>query len=698
MVLPPLYVGLGYVALAVMLLAVACTIRPQERQFRAYAGLLWISAAALVVCRVPTFFYDWPINPDEALMAANAMRARFGWLDWNIVDPLTAGPVDSMVLAWPKLFGLDITFFNVRLTCVALVVASLIFLAETARRRFDVRIAMFAIVPACAFLMLTNFYDFVHYSSEIMPVFLISAGIFCLALFQSTRRLRFLFLAAFVSGVTPFAKLQGAPIAGVVGLVALVAAFFMPASSLSQRLQRLGAVAAAGLLPAAIFLVPLALGGGFDDFVKSYLEQQRLRVVGDGWSDRVPAMLSSTSFGALALCYGAAAALGVAGAIAILIRRRGGLSPQAMAWMGGAVAFAGVSYLAVAASGREFPHYLLLSLPSLVLLGAGGAALATNGGRFRALGSTAVLLGMMAVMLGLLLPRMWEERQVDQRWSSSWLYGAYLNGRPFSAPRSLQWLLPEPGDSVLCWGWQAECYVDSAMPPATREATNENQLYDTELRGYFRARFIDDLQRNKPSYIVDTVAPGAFVFNDPNRTGIQSFPELRAFVDADYELVSKASDQNACPRVYAEHSRAERLNRSSIAFVAIGSTGSKPGTTPDAIDDGSIFEKCVDYWLAPDGTGGSLELAFHEAGPVKRMLLLNTRDGVHGDRRSLVIRLALRSHGKDVWSRNISMEPYPRWTSVELDEPVPDADALHIDVIDFWGHGGGLNEVKAYRD
>ncbi|MBN9019696.1 MAG: hypothetical protein J0H11_19970 [Rhizobiales bacterium] len=698
MALPPIWVGLGYVVLAFVLLALACAAPSDRRRLQSYRGLLWVSVAALFVCRLPMFFYDRALNPDEALMAANALRARYGWLNWNIVDPLTAGPVDSMVLIWPRLLGLDITFFSVRLTGAVLLVASFIFLAEAIRRQFDARIAMVAVIPAFIFSVFTHYFDFVHYTSEILSILMISFGIFCLSRFRDRRRSWFLVLAAFASGVVPFAKLQGAPIAAVVGLTAFGVAFSTPATSLAARLRRSGAVLVAGLLPAAIFLVPLALGGGFDDFIKSYFEQQRLRIAGSHWSDKVPGMLSSTSFGALALSYGAALALGIVGAIAILVWRRDGLSPKSIGWGAAAVVFVGVSYAAVAVPGREFTHYLLLGLPSLVLVGAGGAALATNGGALRALNSAIVLMGMTLVMLAILVPRMWEDRAAAQMWSNNWMAGIYLKGKPFATPRSLQWLRPEHGDSLLCWGWQAECYVDSALPPATREATNENQLYDIELRDYFRARFIDDLLRNKPSYIVDTVAPGSFVFEDAEQTGIKTFPELQAIVDADYRLVSKVADKDSCPRVYAERSRAEQLDRSRIAFSSIVAAGSRPGTTPDSVDDGSIFDRCVDYWLAPDGTGGSIELQFREASPVKRILLLNTRNGIYGDRGSRVARVSLLSGGKEVWSRTVNVEWFPHWTSIELDEPVPQADALRVEILQFWVYGGGLSEVKAYRD
>ncbi|PPE76984.1 hypothetical protein C3941_26095 [Kaistia algarum] len=695
----PLLLGYAYAGLAVVLIAIACLVQRDEWRRLLQICFLSISFLALFVSRLPMLFYDRAINPDEALMGANAMRARWGWISWDIVDPLTAGPIDSMVLVWPRLFGLDITFFNIRLTAIVLLAISMSLLASALRRLFDARVAMVATLPAYLFLIFTNFFDFVHYSSEIMPIFLISLGIFGLAIYAETRRTWFLLLAAFAAGCVPFAKLQGTPIAALVGALALLCAC-RPAhpATLSLRLKRAAAVIAAACVPAAAFLLPLTLSGGGDDFVKSYFVQQKLRIVGQQWSDKIWHLLSWTSFGQLAFTYLAMLCIGMVVMIALFAWRRSRPGRLALRFASVAVVMAAVSYAAAVTPGRDFSHYLLFGLPALVMIGAAASLLATNGGTTGRWGTAAASLCLVGVALYLLLPRLAQERAYGQPWSTGWNEGIYLKGKPFKALHTLQWLRPEPGDRMVCWGWQAECYVDAAMAPATREATNENQLYWTELRSYFRSRFIGDLKRDPPAYIVDAVAPGSFFFEDPSQYGIRAFPEFAEVVDGDYVPVSKVANPESCPRVYALRERAESLERSRIAFASIAASSAEPGFDPTSLDDGSIFESCADYWLAREGSPASIRMTFAAPSPVKRILLLNTRDGVRNTRAGGIARLVLLSKGREVWTHFLELEPFPRWTEVKLPAPLPEADAFQLDLLSFRGAGGGLNEVKLYRD
>jgi len=688
-----------FFALAGVVLVFALLLRRAVHLRLAGAVFFVAGSLALLGARWPSLLYDKAINPDEGLMGANAMLARGPWLNWDIVDPLTAGPLDSIVLAWPRWLGLDITFFNIRLTGIILVCAALALLFGVASRFVQVRGAIVAVFPVFAFLIYTKHGDFVNYASEMFPILLIAIGVFLLVENLKSGRMASLYFAALALGFVPFAKLQGTPIAAVVGLLVAAAAFRGQDVPLGRKVARAVSVLIVSALPTLLFLVPLALSGGLDDFFKSYFIQQKLRFDNDVWINRLPQLLRTTSFGWLVASYAALLVVTAASLFsAFMSRRTLSLSTEQTWLLALAALMLPATYFAVTGSGREFPHYLIFAIPLLVVFATALLALiAGSAGPSRK--ECAIWLAVSAAAAGVvLLPGLTLERPANQPWSRAWSNGLFLHGRAFESVRSLRWLLPEAEDRMLCWGWRADCYVDSAMPPATREATNENQLYNTVLQPYFRDRFIQDLERTRPAYIVDFVAPGGFYFQDSALSGIASFAALKKFVDADYRLVSSVADEGSCPRVYAEKSRAERLDRSKVAFASVIAAGSRSGTTPDAVDDGSIFETCLDYWLAPDGRPGALDLPFEEPSPVKRILLLNTRNGIYADRGSLIVRLALRSGGEEIWTRFVELQWFPNWTTIVLDQPIPSADALHIDVLAYWGYSGGLNEVKVYRD
>src|SRR5262249_20581275 len=94
---------------------------------------------------------------------------------------------------------------------------------------------------------------------------------------------------------------------------------------------------------------------------------------------------------------------------------------------------------------------------------------------------------------------------------------------------------------MLIWGWMPQLYVWSGWTPATRDTVTAYQILPTGARPYFRDRMMAELRDNPPDYIVDAVAPGSFGFIDPGKDGLESFPELAAFVEKNYVLSSAKS-------------------------------------------------------------------------------------------------------------------------------------------------------------
>jgi len=139
------------------------------------------------------------------------------------------------------------------------------------------------------------------------------------------------------------------------------------------------------------------------------------------------------------------------------------------------------------------------------------------------------------------------------------------------------------------------------------------------------------------------------------------------------------------------------LERSLIQFANVSATASAAGHLAQAPDDRSIFETCDDYWLLPKGTVGGVTIYFHQAEPLSSVAILNTRDGDRRDQASEKVRLSSRLDGETVAVHELLLQPFPRWTYFRFEKPVI-ADELRIDVLSYRGVGGGLNEVKAYRD
>jgi hypothetical protein len=109
----------------------------------------------------------------------------------------------------------------------------------------------------------------------------------------------------------------------------------------------------------------------------------------------------------------------------------------------------------------------------------------------------------------------------------------------------------KPGEPLGVWGWQPSLFAEGGFRQATREAHTYAQIADGPYRGYFRQRYLADLERSRPPVFVDVVGPQAFWFQDPLLAHDASFPELAAYVRANYTQVG---NPEGC-RVYVRNDR-----------------------------------------------------------------------------------------------------------------------------------------------
>lgn len=685
-------------------LAVACVCLLLEHSPSASARR-WTSVAFLLanfciiwISRRPVLRFDLALNPDEAMMAANAMRTRYGWLNWDIVDPITSGPLNSAILAWPYLFGGDITLYSTRLTGLFCVFGIVAFLFLAVRRISNPAIAVVAMTPCVLFFVVIKHFDFIHYSSEHFPAFLFAFAIFWFCGSFDRNGFGKLLCCAGVLGFVPFAKVQAAPIAFTVGAF-VVARAALAGPPGEAAVKRVALVSCLGLLGSAIFLLPLALTGGIGDAFKSYIVQPGLRA-GSGWRDHIVSMtLHVVSFRSFVLaCFSGAAIAVVTCLFGRLPGPHGSQWTQSQRWTAGlTLVVLPVAYGSIAFSGRDFGHYLLLAVPVLALL-CGISIIAISKAAFPGwlripvwqIASVIVLAGSFAGIA-----------------DNEWAWGkftlersdnAFQRGKTVQSAHSLAWLRPTKRDSVLCWGWDPKCYVDSAMRPATRETTNENQHYGLPLIDYFRERFLKDFAASHPDFVMDMVAPGSFSFERPEVEGLATFPALRDLVAKDFTLLSRVVPPGRCPRLYVRNTRLAQLDKSLIAFSEIRASGEKPGFEAAALDDRSVVETCNDNWLLPQLRLGNVTLRFEAVSPIKTVMILNTRRDPDGGKvGSGWIRLSMLHEDKVVHQQEFALMPFPFWSVIRLEEAVA-GDAIKIDVLSFEGWGGGLNEVKVYRD
>ncbi len=483
-----------------------------------FAGLLLLF---LFAWRWPYLFAANEYNPDESQLIAGAMTLWHDPVPWRTLDVATSGPVNYYALDLAHLAGLPFDYFAARLTGLLLVWGALLAVYRLFASRARPALAQLAVLSPAVFFAGASDWDFIHYSSEHVPLFLTAvaaAGLFLRP--PGAGGIRPVFLGALAAGLLPWAKLQAAPIGAVLGGLRLLQLWFIPDPAAARR-RELAAIAAGALLPSLFFLAVLAGTGQLAMFWQSYLRANVSYI-----QDAPPAGALLRQFADFAGArshltihmLAAGASVTLAAGSAVRRRQRVGFFPLL-----GAAAFAG-AVACVLVPQRPLLHYALLTVVPLGWL-TGAALVAANPGRVGA----AIFAGIALLPLG------WRACLEDPdelgRLALDWR-------QPRSLAGSLLRARAAAGDTLAVWGWQPSLHVDSGLPQGTHDANTSwsMPLAPASQRDYYQARYLRDLAVNRPRFFVDAVGPGAPFFEDRARSAHEQVPALADFVAQHYRL------------------------------------------------------------------------------------------------------------------------------------------------------------------
>jgi hypothetical protein len=473
---------------------------------------------------------------------------------WKFVDGTTHGPICDYLLLAPAWFGAPFQYVTARAVAVVLQAGALAGVWGTLRCFSSERVARLSVLPALAFWAFASWDEYVHYSSELAGVTLLSLAGWAMAVALTrprTSRLPALplYLGGFLLGAVPFAKLQSAPPAAVMAVIAAVLWWIVrrPDSSAGRRgclWLALGGVTVPGIVLG--FLLVYGLVG---EFWYSYLVgnlayvglgQHPLREM-PGWFFQV----ASVSAGSAWFLSGS---IGFA-----LVYARAHAGRPAPVRAGTIVAWLllGVAYLGVISSGREVPHYLhLLVVPTATLAGfvlAGAIAESTDDSA----GSRRRIAPLLLFGLLTLAPQAYTAAIGAPRFRgriSATLTGATADAARFIRQRA------RPDDTLATWGWEPALYVATGLAQGTREAHTACELTAWPLQEFYLRRYVADLRGRRPAWFVDGVGPGAFMFKDRRYLAHERIAEVNAVIEQDYEFLAEFGPN----RIYRIREKTER--------------------------------------------------------------------------------------------------------------------------------------------
>ncbi|HLP03486.1 MAG TPA: hypothetical protein VK163_15775 [Opitutaceae bacterium] len=512
---------------------------PLRRALSSRAAFTLAVFAAFLAFRWPVFFAGPLHNPDEAQWIAGALTLRDGGLPWKNLDSHTSGPLTPYALLLTIPLGLPLNHLGARVLATLFQIAAVLALHATARRFTREWAARAAVLPAFPFWALSTFHDLNLYSSETTPLLLLALGAWVAAgALDSTRRtaLARLFGGGVLIGAACFAKPQALPFQAALGGLLLTALWRKPSGPAPTSIRPLAASAALGagaLVPLAVFVGYASLFGLWGQILQFFWETNRFYA-----GQRDYPWWSSLEHVLTLAAPALAAVTGLLGVTGFC------LASSATAWRndpGGRARLVGswlllvVAFLAVATPGRMFTHYVhLFVLPlcwcAAVHLDGLTRGEPTSDGRSARTQHWLALAFAAAVLAWPL----WERLSVPAvrfdlaRWRE-------LQISPIGARIRTDM---RPGDRLVVWGWTPEYHVETGLPQGAREAHGAFIIGESALQERYRWRFLFDLRRNRPRWFVDSVAPHAFAFSDHDRYGHQTWPELRALIARDYDLLA----------------------------------------------------------------------------------------------------------------------------------------------------------------
>jgi len=553
-------------------------------------ALLFTSiGVCLLLCRFPVLLQP-ELNPDEGQFLASADKLFWDANFFRANDCGTSGPVNVYPLMLPGAFGITPDFASSRIIALGTLFLSVCLLYATIRLIAADEIARLAILPVAGMFAAFKNVGLTEYSSEDVPVLLIS-----IALYSAVRILRRpigyrfpLFLIGFVSSAAFLAKLQAVPIMATLALIALAYVYVTRSAATlwSPVLFFLG-----GLAPLQVWNAATSLATGvWHDFWMSYIvtnlyyadararfvsDMPRLLAYLDAYDDvrvflftflglsaaylflRLRRSLATTSVAFLGSAIAGAAAISVAlffyvsnfsgitsyialiaivtAPVFILLRwRETPLGRDPSRWFGLLVLlFTLSSAFSVYQAHRPFPHYLLFLFIPI------SSVIAWMLIRQTAPDSTSPYRQPMALAFVAVLA-------VFVVAGQAYLWGTQDDRLFANIPKTIR--APEgdyiraatsPGGQIVVWGWTVAPYLASGRVPATRDTNMANFFRWPAITAYYRKRFLQEMRNNPPEMFIDAVGPASFAFTDPAVYGMQHFPEIESFVSSFYVVVGE---------------------------------------------------------------------------------------------------------------------------------------------------------------
>jgi len=466
---------------------------------------LFICCSCILIMRLPTLIAN-ELNTDESEWMAGAMTLIFNPKFWHSVDGTTSGPLNIYPLCLIYLCGFKISYTSIRLfTIIFIFFPTIILLFHTIKSQFNSEIARITILPLVLFISFVVHYDLNAYSSEHIPILLLSFALFFSVQLQNQKGSLAHFFLGFVLGLIPYSKLQALPIGAVIGMFSVISILKYTENGF-QKLLKLVFLVLGALIPTIITVIYLVQNNLVNDFFQSYIFNNISYSASTSYAKLLlglPAMIWIHTKIALPF-YITTGIIIILGLLQQLLTFKK-LSEQRRILFYYALLLFLSAWYCIGKAGRGFPHYQnFILVPLIFLLGIVVGVfcecnISSSKRKYFKIIYTSLFFFSFCTMLIM---------------GNEWLDILNKEGMVATlSPISLEIKKHiSPYDKIAVWGSQQnkwgsnnKYYIEANATQATRESHSQRQheVVGSIQNQYYLERYLSDIKQNKPKVILD---------------------------------------------------------------------------------------------------------------------------------------------------------------------------------------------------
>ena len=633
------------------------------------------------------------LNPDETQMMSNAIGIFNKGNAFLKFDGTTSGILNSLILGWPEIFNLDITFLSTRIT--AIILLAIIILCVLKIIYFQIQKiyhTLILIAPLWIFFLFTKDPDFLHYSTELLSTTFLTLSYLLIKLDKNFSKKNTIIIAPILLGLVFFSKIQFFPVAIIIFLIILIELFLQ-----KKDLRKYFISVFFFLLPSFIIFTLLFVSGNLKDFfINNFIfaydfisfsqsknilfevySEKKINTpisVGEGFKKHLTLnlvfhIIYFYFFISLLLLFKAIKI----GFKSIIFNKD--------------IIFISLIILSLVAviliPGKMHRHYLIALVPFLPIFISQLMCLIISDFKKETRFSFLSFFSIGFLILTMISAFLEKDKFYSKKFDRILFKKQNIH---LSSPRIFQYLFDEDKQTKLyIWGWMPKWYILSYMTPSSRETISEKQIIKNINRDYYRNRLLNDLNENKPDLIIDFVKEKSFRYDKPSQN-IESFKKLNEFTNRNYKKLSKLNIN--CPDYFLDNQNYNffisknipyKISKNNDAYLKLKDLS----VTEDICDDSVYFSKLDDDLIDFDLENPSF---------ISKLMFLGSKRNI--DR--LDLKIILHFENSKTREKFIKLNLFPYWTSLNIDNKEK-IIKVQIDIQELKIKNAGLNEVIFYK-